>query len=145
VQESPSWQLKIGVYLLHCSVAAVGVLLISVLMGAILEKALTSGLIDPLFNRPACPIQIAIGFTIGLLFNRHMRSRSAIFAWIPAALCLLVDVRAYMQIGGLHYLGDHLFGTNCGECIERFFVVSPFYASVAYSVGAWLALKTSPA
>jgi len=53
----------------------------------------------------------------------------------------MIDVDAYMRIGGMSYVRGHLFGTQCGGCMEPLLIVSPFYASLAYSLGALLSLK----
>lgn len=140
MQERRTWPEKIGIYLLHCGAATIGVFVAALLLDLVLGRIFSSRLADQLFTAPVYVLQISVGLICGFLVNRGFHSRSAILAWLPAALWLLWDVDAYMQIGGMSYVRGHLFGTDCGECIEPFFVVSPFYASLAYSAGAWISL-----
>jgi hypothetical protein len=139
--EARNWPAQAGLYLVHCSVASLGVFLASALVTVLLEKSLNPGFADRLFAGPAHITQLVLGLIAGVLMNRRTHSGSALFSWVPAAIIVAIDVQAYMRIGGVSYVHGHLFGTQCGECIEPLLIVSPFYASLAYSFGALLSFK----
>ena len=98
------------------------------------------------------------GFLLGFVINKQMRNRSA--QWIGPAcvllllVCVVCDVwffshssyfRAATKGHYLRYEYDQLFSLEDGdcsntECLAKLLILPPVWASVAYSIGAWLAL-----
>lgn len=99
------------------------------------------------------------GFLLGLVINDHMQNRSA--QWVgPICVVLLLcgflydswflSHSTYFRVAAQghfwRYEYDHLFSLddrNCGgdECLGKFFGTLPVLTSIAYSAGAWLALR----
>ena len=88
-------------------------------------------------------------FLCGCIIYFFSRSRTATLSWLLPALILAWNLLSWPSNGGSAW--DTFFGTNCGssECLYQLFVTSPFYACVAYSLGAltvrlFLKLKEIP-
>lgn len=139
-----TWGRKVGIYFVHVIIANAGVWAAALLLGVISEKIVGSGVTDQILARPIFPLHIVLGFLAGFLVNGRLQSKSALWAWIPTVALLSTYFLPSERIGGLGSTATYLFGKNCSDCLEQFLVVSPFYASVAYSIGAWLALKSPP-
>jgi len=77
--EVRNWPARIGLYILHCSVASLGVFLASVLVGLALGKIFNPSFADGLFAGPAYITQLCLGLVAGILVNRWTHSRSALF------------------------------------------------------------------
>jgi len=135
------WVHKIGTYVLHALVASVIVFLTSMLFGVILGELLGAELGDRIFARPIYPGEIVCGFLAGLVLNRRSQSKSAAWVWIPTATLLSTYFLPSERTDGFASTAAYLFGPHCGDCFEQVVMVSPFYASVAYSIGAWVALR----
>lgn len=105
---------------------------------------------------PFFPAHIALGLLFGWLLCEHLTDRSMVWVWLfptallsyaLAAIPTLVPaiVAPEFQAGAgqsrwLHYFG---FGCQLGNyCIDQTSFTRPFYASIAYSFGASLSLKT---
>ena len=100
------------------------------------------------------------GFGLGFLINRKLRDRAACWVGIIGVLGLAIliicsyrgfETSAYyrQQTGDSYwaYLDESLFTSDsnkCGssECLGQFFFTAPVVASVAYSLGAFLALRS---
>jgi hypothetical protein len=93
------------------------------------------------FVDPVYPLHISLGFLTGLLLNRYLRSKSAVFVWLLGAIPLGIDLHAVFELGGVGEVGRYVSLTNCDPCLDQFFALCPFYISVAYSIGAWIGLR----
>jgi hypothetical protein len=98
----------------------------------------------------------------GFLINRSARSRAACRVWAVGLLFLLAVViwdisifkrsQYYQKAAGGHFLSyesNQLFGLDAGKWgkgdgLEEIFVVVPVLGSIAYSLGAWFALRDGP-
>lgn len=140
--ELPKWLPKLGAYLLHLFLASIGVFFISVFLGAGLEKLnVSETVLDSIFLwGPAFPGAATLGFLVGFGVNRLLRSKSAKWAWIPFVAWGLAGIYVNNPLGPVEGI-KYLFGTTCVECADQMFVVMPLVTSIAYSLGAWLALK----
>ena len=98
----------------------------------------------------------------GFLTNRSARSRAACRVWAVGLLFLLAVViwdisifkrsQYYQKLTGgqvFSYESHQLFGLDAGKWgkgdgLEEVFVVVPVLGSIAYSLGAWFALRDEP-
>lgn len=112
-----------------------------VLLGALGETVFGAPTADRVFGGPVFIGPVAFGLIAGVLMNMQWRTRVALLAWIPAACWFGWGFKSYVELGGIHYVVHNLLGTGCGGCFEQMLVVCPFYISLAYSAGAWLALR----
>jgi hypothetical protein len=106
-----------------------------------------------LSGSPYFPIEVSVGLMWGWLVGGQFRQRAALWVWVfPLfALCwaLLEAPATYTSIiiPGAElpvYTSklSHFFGRGCrleDRCIDEFGITLPFYTSVAYSVGVFLA------
>lgn len=121
-------------------VAWVGVFLISLFLGAGVAW-LNEKVADALFSESIYPGVIVVGLLIGYAVNKFLRSKFVLWLWIVSILPILYDFYCFRHSGWRDTFNYLFLRRNCGECIEPFFTVAPFYGSVAYSLGAWAALK----
>jgi hypothetical protein len=105
-----------------------------------------------LTENPFYPAQILAGPYFGWLLGRHFPSASMLWIWI-LPLGLLAYAFAItprlsplssilMRPESIRERLEFYFGWNCqprDRCIDQLLVTMPFYASVAYSIGALLA------
>ena len=114
---------------------------------------------SPWFDAPYGPLIWGTGLLMGLLENRKLQSRSA--CWVgPACLMLMLllmawdvsgtkGVEHYNSTNG-HYWRreyDELLSPSSGKCVDseclgKLFFTTPVLTAVAYSVGAWLGLRS---
>lgn len=134
------WLRTCAFYSIHAVIAGIAVFLVSMFIGAGIE-ALNHGAGNLLFWAPVFPGQIILGFFAGFAVNKYLQSRSATWVWILPALWLLSDFPSSIRNTGWIYTLGYLFGGKCSDCVEVVFLVAPFYGSIAYSLGAWVALK----
>jgi|GEM_PF-5155417 len=127
-----------GLYLVHVFIGTAAVFLITTFIGAGITH-LSEKMADRAFGGPAFLAYIVFGFFGGLFINRHLRSDSAKWAWIPWTLVILFDFYSYRKFGW-EFTFSYLFGPPEGAGVEQVFTVAPFYSSIAYSLGAWAAL-----
>lgn len=106
---------------------------------------------------PWFPIQVGTALWLGWAFSRQFHHRSMLWIWvIPlAGLCYVViavptltpDILPLaLQAGVGQSRLSHYFGRGCrpeDRCIDQMFVTMPFYTSVFYSLGAFLAQRLS--
>jgi hypothetical protein len=112
---------------------------------------------DWLFSaNPYFPVQITLALLLGWLLGRSLRDRSMIWVWVFPSLLLgyaLVAIPTLIpnfvppifQAGIGQSRFTHYFGWGCqlgNYCLDQNSFTRPFYASVAYSVAALIALKT---
>jgi hypothetical protein len=108
-------------------------------------------------GNPYFPIHIVLGLLLGWLLARSLRDRSMLWVWLLPSILLGYAFVAIptltpshipfeLQAGNGQSRLYHYFGWGCqfvNGCVDQSAFTRPFYASVAYSIGAWLALKTS--
>ena len=135
-----SWLRNCALYFVHAVVAGIGVFLTSMFLGAGVES-LNQKFGDSLFSAPIFPAEILLGFILGFAINRFLKSNSAKWAWILPAVWLFSDFPSSVGDTGWSYTLSYLFVGKCSDCVEVTFLVAPFYGSMAYSLGAWIALK----
>jgi len=93
---------------------------------------------------------------LGFLVNVYMRHRSARWIWVMGALCIAVifvwdyaaithaayDRRLPAGYWAEEFQQDFTSKCSASECLALLFT-APSLALVAYSIGAWFALRTS--
>ncbi len=99
---------------------------------------------------------MTLGLYTGWLLRRQFNHKSMVWVWaIPllilcyalvAVRTLLPDVTSVMIKAGVNQSPlSHYLGHGCqpaAGCLDQTLVTMPFYVSVAYSLGAWLAERT---
>ena len=102
---------------------------------------------------PYFPVQIIFALILGLLLGRALRHRSIVWVWVLplAVLCYsLVTARVLIPTSVLARPGvfqsrlSYYFGPGCqpaAHCLDQLLVTMPFYSSLAYSLGAFLARR----
>lgn len=107
-----------------------------------------------LTETPYFPVQIALALWFGWQLAKRLRHRSMIYVWLLPFLMLSYAVVAVPTLNGGYTSVltteqnrfSHYFGWGCqpkNHCIDQLIVTMPFYAAASYSIGAWLALKTT--
>lgn len=102
------------------------------------------------------PCQVALALLLGWILGRALRDRSMLWVWllpslgmayalfnIPTLVPSLVKPEFQAGIGQSRLF--HYFGSGCqlgNYCIDQTSFTRPFYASLAYSLAAWVALST---
>jgi hypothetical protein len=105
-----------------------------------------------LTETPYFPVQIATGIYLGWKLYRRFSQSSMLWVWILPCLLLLCVVIAVPTsspetasvLAQTNGRLSHYFGWGCqprDHCLDQLMVTLPFYCSVAYSVGAGLALR----
>lgn len=103
---------------------------------------------------PYFPVQVAFALVLGWLLGRSLRHKSVLWVWVfpLAILCysfITLPVSALEQTSILAQLQarlSHYFAWGCRpalRCFDQVTVTLPFYSSLAYSMGAFLARKTT--
>jgi hypothetical protein len=170
-QRSPGrrrWR-SIGIFLLHSTCATAGVLIITFALtslgmtlfpqpaGPVINTPLANfhpgppaTFVQKVTNAPLDPPflgEMVIALVLGLALNRWLESKSAKWAWIlPLAwlVFLIIGERPRNPLEGtfFHATWNNFFSMDPGEeGLAAMFGTAPFYSSIAYSIGAWLALK----
>lgn len=111
-----------------------------------------------LTENPFYPVQIVTGLYFGWLLGRRLQHRCMLWIWIfPLAILAyafavtpLVSPYASVLLrpDSLRARLSFYFGWGCKpreRCIDQLLITMPFYASVAYSLGALLAQKGAAA
>lgn len=109
-----------------------------------------------LTENPFYPMQIVVGLYFGWLFGRHFQHRCMLWIWVfPLTILVyaflatpLISPYASMLLrpDSVQARLSFYFGWGCQpreSCIDQLLITMPFYASVAYSLGALLARKGS--
>ena len=106
-----------------------------------------------LTQNPYYPIQIALGLYLGWKLSCRLRHKSMVWIWMVPLVILFYSVVTFTPERksvlehprpGQTRL-SHYFGWGCQpttHCLDQLLVTMPFYVSVAYSVGAWMARKS---
>ncbi len=84
------------------------------------------------FGPPAYIGQVAIACVTGLVINRRLQSKSALFTWIVGIVWMLLDVLARMHL---------LHGATWHFSEDPIYVPAPTLVSIGYSLGAWFAYR----
>lgn len=106
-----------------------------------------------LVGTPYFPVQIFLGAMLGWLLGRHLRQREMLWVWIlPLAFLCYAFVTIptltpaitppEFQAGIGQSRLAHYFGWGCqpvNHCTDQEAITSPFYATAAYSIAAFLA------
>jgi hypothetical protein len=92
-----------------------------------------------LSSHPYFVLPIIVSLCLGMLCHRFFPSRSGAWIWLLPTIVLIGGVLSWKP-GNLPYWGtvwNNYFGSHCGgsECLYELFITSPFYTSIAYSVG----------
>jgi hypothetical protein len=107
---------------------------------------------------PYFPMQIILGLWLGWSFRRRFQHHSMLWVWVLPFLILCYAVIAgpiimlhpdsiIAQAGGGFSPLSHYFGRGCDPrdlCLDQLMFTMPFYASVAYALGALLARNAPP-
>lgn len=141
------------VYVVRALVASVGIVSASFILGLWLHRLSDSAAwrlaLRLIFEEPYFPFSNLVGLCCGYLVNRRLQSRSAAWVWVLPAIwlaCVIADQIRYAYPGQDLWqdVWNNFFGGGCGfECIGQLIATAPFYSSVAYSLGAWVALSKS--
>jgi hypothetical protein len=142
--EGVVWLTALGAFLLKRTIASVH--------EAWADSALMRGMHLIRTNTPFFPIQIAVGAYLGWKLYGRWGHRSMFWVWILPGIVLtyaLIAIPTFSpwssssaDTGALsHYLGWGCQADN--RCYDQLTFTQPFYASVAYSLGALLARKAS--
>jgi hypothetical protein len=105
-----------------------------------------------LTETPYFPVQICFGFYCGWFLGRRIPHRFMTRVWVLPALllsyCVLFVPTVNPRLTPMLYRTEgplsHYFGWGCNpqnRCLDQIVITLPFYVSVAYSLGAWLAWK----
>jgi hypothetical protein len=110
-----------------------------------------------LTENPFYPAQIVVGLYFGWLLGRRFQHKCMLWIWVvPSAIlafAFLVTSLSSPHPSVLFHSDSvqarlsFYFGWGCKpreHCIVQLFITMPFYASVAYSLGALVARKTRP-
>jgi hypothetical protein len=164
-RRAPSRVRSLLIFLMHQLIGTWGVaLLATILASSMLDSLRFMGWRYPLdllhralAYRPYFPVQIALGLYSGWLLRRRQEHRSMVWVWIIPLLVLCYAVASVptltpsftsvmIQAGVNQSRFSHYFGWGCqprNGCFDQTLVTMPFYAATAYSIGAWLATKST--
>jgi hypothetical protein len=105
---------------------------------------------------PYFPVQIIFALILGWLLGRALRHRSILWVWVLplAILCyslvtasVLIPTSVLARPGVLQSTFSHYFGWGCrpaDHCLDQLLITMPFYSSLVYSLGAFLARSLAP-
>jgi hypothetical protein len=147
-------------FLLHFPVATIGGALAAFIIVALLWPVyvIFGARVGVLFNIYD-PLLLLPAGALGFLINRRTNHRSACAVGaLGAVLILLVmrsDASLYARSNYYHNLQGHYWryefeqlfspedrSCNPEECLGKYLFTLPFFSSVAYSIGAWLGLRS---
>ena len=108
-----------------------------------------------LSGNPYFPVHIALALLLGWLLARSLRDRSMVWVWVLPTIAIGYAFVAIptltptvipfaLQAGNGQSRFYHYFGWGCqfvNHCVDQSRFTRLFYASLAYSLGAFLALK----
>jgi hypothetical protein len=131
-----------GVYLSVLAGFVISLFLVAVLPGGGSHDRFFGQVVSEPFWVP----EIVAGILFGRLCYLRAPSRIAFVAWIVPGVLLAWNVWSDQQtMSAYDSTWDTYFGRNCGgsECIYQLVLTVPFYAGVAYSLGACIAFFKS--
>jgi hypothetical protein len=147
-----------GSFLLHATVAMVisPIVVFAVILSAVVMFNYSHG-IQSAFNAGglANPALWGPGLILGLLVNRFALKSTACWVWLAGIVWIAVGIVASLHTYHVRFLGicsplDSIkggffsFGSNyayCGGGENVFLFTVPTFSSIAYSLGAWVALR----
>ncbi|HLJ40308.1 MAG TPA: hypothetical protein VKT50_02355 [Candidatus Acidoferrales bacterium] len=139
-KRSTTWLDGIGFYSIHVLISAVAIDLVVVFLVVIIEHIINPRVGDELLSPPFFPAQVTLELIGGFFVNRYLQCKSAKWTWVvPAALVFFYVTSEQGWSGTVTYL----FGSNCGDCFLQTITTGVVYGSIAYSLGAWAAMKSS--
>ena len=99
-----------------------------------------------LTGTPYFPVQIVVALLLGWLISDIFGHESMLWIWVLPYAWLVYDFARLPSLVGMTFQArfSHFFGWGCRpeyHCIDQTGVTLPFYAAVAYSIGALLARK----
>lgn len=158
----PNWSVKSALtFLLHQFIATYGVSFTAPLVFALGFKILfvfgqnysKRDFYSIVAESPYFPVQIIFALILGWLLGRSLQQKSMLWVWVfPCViLCykmiatpLPITERASILATSFpgQSLVSHFFGSGCrpqNHCFDQVLITLPFYGSLAYSTGAFLA------
>jgi hypothetical protein len=108
-----------------------------------------------LTENPFYVVQIVTGVYLGWVLGRRLQHRFVVWVWVlPAAILsyALITVPTLIpewtsvlaRPRTIHSRLSYYFGWGCSprvHCLDQLLITLPFYASAAYSIGAWFARR----
>jgi hypothetical protein len=153
--------ISIAVFVAHQVGGTFGVAVFAYLLGISLFQLAalfgnahsTRALHHVLTELPYFPVQTALGIWFGWVLGRRFRHQSMKYVWILPFLSLSYAVLAVpsLNLEPVSVLEprqsplSHYFGWGCqpkNHCLDQLVTTMPFYAALAYSLGAWLGFKS---
>jgi len=101
---------------------------------------------DVLTVPPYSPICLLSAFIIASVVVRRRPDIEATLVWVIPLALLIIGVFSWNRYPGQadwwKDMWDNYFGRNCGgsECVYEFMVTEPFFTSLAYTLGACIAI-----
>jgi hypothetical protein len=116
----------------------------------------TLGRLDArVLGEPYFLLPIALAIVLSAVVNRNWQHSFSRWVWILPVVWLLYMISENIYWDWYRHLPepavplgrevwDNFFGPGCGssECFDEWLATAPFYASVAYSLVAWVIYKT---
>ncbi len=125
-----------------------------------IARGFDAGLSFRQFNRalsvPYFPVQIAFGLMVGYLGSRRFGTRFYFLVWmVPLSILIwhffAFEPGAFQNAWRIRL--DHFMGSSCrpywGDhqsrpCFDQLVYTAPLYASIAYTLGAFVRARTGP-
>ncbi len=109
-----------------------------------------------LIGTPFFPAHVVLGLLLGSLLARSLHERSMLWVWLFPSVAMIYALIAIPTLtprlvmsgsyaGVVQSRWSHYFGWGCqlgNYCLDQTSFTRPFYASLAYSLAAFVALKT---
>ena len=140
--------------LMHQFIGTLGVLILAGMLTAIAfefpnpwgRTVTMHDFIGVLREMPYFPVQVVVALLLGWLVSELFEHESMLWIWVLPYAWLVYDFVRLPTISGMTFQErfSHFFGWGCrpeSHCIDQTGVTLPFYAAVAYSIGALLARK----
>lgn len=132
-------------YVKHLAIAWPGLWLGTGLLGLALEHSRAGHLFDLPGSAPLFAGYWVVGALSGYWINRCGRSRAALWVWLPPLAVLAVSFWSEYRTlsGGWPDASAAFFSSDCSssECLGELLFTSPAVTCIAYSAGAWWALR----
>jgi len=136
------WLDELAGFLIHELLAVVLCPLVTfliVLVVGLIAFHLSASLYALLFRSLFSPFYWGTAVLIGFWFNRRMRHHSACWVWVLPILAVSLLLMRYSVPAAEYY--EKLL-TWRDECLAAMFLTVPSMNCIAYSIGAWLALRS---